>query len=216
MWGFQWPGDHPSLPFSSLTYFAKVEMTPGIGAVLAGYLAARPNSQEVVIVAHSLGCRLALETLEELALRDPSAGSRVPAVFLLAAAVPAPLCEPVTGRFPECISGGSEYVIHSRADTILRLPFTLGQKSMGVFEEGPAVGRDGDPGKPRWTDLHRTNLDHSDYWSSRDVAEAILRWLGLSATRSLDVNQLDTERLARRVLDQFVLARGKLERRLIS
>jgi predicted alpha/beta hydrolase family esterase len=189
IWEFHWPGDHPDKKVSKVTYAVRVPVAQGAGGLLAKWIAELRDDQEVVLVAHSLGCRVALEAVRKLReLRGGRPGPNVPAVFLLAAAVPVDLCAPARrfcGPLPrpdDRKRDGVEYVLHSRRDWVLKWPFNHGQALVG--EPGNAVGRRGRPGN-RWTRDWRTRHWHGQYWGSPIVAEAVCKHLRLGGPRLL-------------------------------
>jgi hypothetical protein len=175
IWEFHWPGDHPVPPISVATFHGKIANARISGDLLAKDWLRQRHGQHVVLVAHSLGCRVALEAIRSiLDAGDAWDGAHIAAVFLLAAAVPVPLCVP-EGTFSASMANSAEHVFHSRSDQVLHLAFPPGAYLAG--EGGPAVGRDGQP-TPRWRGLHDTGLGHGKYWSSKDVASRIAEVLG--------------------------------------
>ena len=97
-WGLHWPGDHRSRVASLLTFPVRVEGTRSVAHGLTRFIVDYLGpDQEVFFIAHSLGCRVVLETLHEIAERkSPSperAGASVQGTFLMAAAVPYDKCD---------------------------------------------------------------------------------------------------------------------------
>ena len=168
--GFYWPGDHQSWPASVTTFPARIPVAQLAGRQLAEFIkqCLRPD-QEVFFVAHSLGCRVVLETLYEIAVLNASGTARlatVRGVFLMAGAVPYRLCEDgaiLRRRDPKL----RDWVIHSTSDRTLTGAFPGGE---WLFSEGggEAIGRHGWPiaSPPRWHRNVRTKLDHPDYWKT--------------------------------------------------
>lgn len=173
VWEFHWPGDHPRFFLSVFTYSARVESARVSGIYLADHLKRLPG-RRVHIVAHSLGCRVALSAISAIdrKIHDGDyGGAEIGEVFLLAAAVPAHECETKEGRpFPRALSTSREHVLYSRRDLVLRPFFGIGQGAFG--SRAPAVGHGGLP-YFRWTVQLDTALGHGKYWSSRDVAEIV-------------------------------------------
>lgn len=169
-WGFHWPGDHQSQVMSVATFSVRIATAKDAGEQLARLIVEylRPD-QEVFFVAHSLGCRVVLEALYAITVREHQQGKPLGApvrgVFLMAAAVPHQLCEDgrkFRRRDPE---RPHDWVVHSENDRILQLLFTRGEWANGE-NGGEAVGRYGRPGAPeRWYRTVRTKLGHGDYWS---------------------------------------------------
>jgi pimeloyl-ACP methyl ester carboxylesterase len=170
-WGavceFHWPGDYSGHPvLSALSYSARVPVAIGSGQRLAQFLhedELLTEKKNLYIVAHSLGCRVALEALNEIGRFKEYKGPVVRAVALLAAAVPVEYCLPDTGEYKR-MSSMDQHVFFSRHDMVLFGPFGPGQFFFG--ERGHAVGRNGGPGE-RWQGTTDTKLGHGDYWEDR-------------------------------------------------
>jgi predicted alpha/beta hydrolase family esterase len=164
---------------------------------------------EVVFIAHSLGCRVALEAINSiLDGRNPATERwRVPCVCFMAAAVPTFMVEENARLWPAATTAQSTYILHSRKDRVLRVLFPPGQgaasllrqlqrlrgdepgslTSAGDHSEGiipEAVGRFGNPAT---TFLRRaeTRLGHSQYWKHPSTAPGVLRALGKRKTVEL-------------------------------
>jgi pimeloyl-ACP methyl ester carboxylesterase len=179
VWEFHWPGNRPgSKALDVATYPMRVPVADLAGAHLANFLANLGRTrylktrQQLFIVAHSLGCRVALNAIRLISQNPEYAGPTVTKVFLLAAAVPVSFCLP-EGAYHPLTGDSREKVFFSRRDKALRpLVFDTAQRSFG--EPGDAVGRSGRPDPPRWTSSRETPLDHDEYWGSRDyVAQFI-------------------------------------------
>lgn len=218
IWEFHWPGDHPSGWVSKGTYPARVYAARDAGRLLAeDWLAQRTQSEKVILIAHSLGCRVALEAVWAIRrLRErgrPYDGPDVEAVFLLAAAVPVDFCTPghVDMRYGTPLTADSkEHVFHSRRDQVLTIPFEAGQGA--IPEPGNAVGRRGLPGN-RWSSDWPKRLGHGDYWASREIANDIAGLLHLSGEQAIPEHLLPVEKPA----DPLLLAeRRRDEQRLPS
>ena len=172
-WEFHWPGDHPLGVISLATYACRIPDAGRSGDRLAAFLAKKSSSQTIHLVAHSLGCRVALSAIakiRELQADEEYAGARIGQVFLLAAAVSERLCERKESRpFSASFEYSREHVFFSGWDAALRAaPF--GQYFYG--ERGQAVGRKGMP-QGRWATQFNTGLGHSEYWTSPSVAQDI-------------------------------------------
>jgi pimeloyl-ACP methyl ester carboxylesterase len=177
LWGFHWPGNHENRTISALTYAVRVPDAQLSGERLADYLAEKTRSdQDIVIVAHSLGCRVALHALMHMRNRVRYQGGQVRAVFLLAAAVPVELCSGIEVPYAVKLQGAREYVFHSTKDKALRRWFSRGEYLYSGLR-ATAVGRSGLPIE-RWTDDRPMKLGHSDYWPSPQVVKWIVLWLG--------------------------------------
>jgi pimeloyl-ACP methyl ester carboxylesterase len=224
VWEFHWPGDHPSGSISKLTYPARVHVAQTAGARLVEqWLAKRKKSDSVILIAHSLGCRVALEAVRTVRRmheqEKPYGGPHIDAVFLLAAAVPVDFCAPGPDqRFVPLLAhptdparACTEHVFHSRRDRALKRVFDAGQGA--IPEPGNAVGRHGLPGN-RWSTHLPTRLRHGKYWGSPTISGEIAELLHLSGTRSLGSEPLPEEHPAD---DERSLPQRRLSvRRLLS
>lgn len=175
-----WPGYQGDNVAPSLYFARSAELAVRSGGVFATFLLERLGelgpSPHVVLVAHSLGCLLALTTARLLLSHD---GPR-PAVtlVLMAAAVP------VTADFSSIRQARRRAVLYSPADGILKGAFRIGQFLVDrTWAE--AVGLNGRP-VSTWDPApeHLRGHGHSDYWSSDSAAEAVCRLLGLATQRS--------------------------------
>jgi pimeloyl-ACP methyl ester carboxylesterase len=201
---FHWPGNHPSRVASGVGYNSRIESANESGRLLAKYLGRLKPKQQVHIVAHSLGCRVALSALARIHRRGSRyAGATVVSVFLLAAAVPTEFCEKGNKPFGFQVASSGEYAYFSHSDGILKWLFPAGQRLFG--EPGHAVGRHGGPAD-RWTgDPRKTRLGHGDYWSAKDIAKDIGHALGVVPPRGLPTNISRATKFAsvRRILPRW-------------
>jgi len=187
VWEFHWPGDHPVWAVSVMSYIARPGDARESGALLAKHLSREVSPQQTVhIVAHSLGCLVALHalfTIREMQRDQVYQGPSIGHVFLMAAAIPEPLCRPEAGRrYLAALRNSQEHVFHSRNDRALGSGFRAMQRLYG--ETGVAVGRDGLPDW-RWDSVENTHLGHSDYWGSREVATSIASVLAPASGRTV-------------------------------
>ncbi len=166
----QWPG--PIDWLDSLYYPAAVGVAQAAAPLLAELLWRLPNLETVDFIAHSLGCRVALETLQLINARG---SPHVRRVCLMAAAVPTEMLE-TGGRFEALLrdlqAGGTEiHILHSKADWVLMLAFPPGQTLAGE-PSARALGRYGPspevPGQGgRVTDRQIKGAGHSQYWGHK-------------------------------------------------
>ena len=180
-----------SMPTYPLQVLKAREVGAALGRYLRGVHATEALATEIIFVAHSLGCRVVLEALRELLDgRVPDAEShRVPGVCLMAAAVPTFMVDGNARLGAAAMVPRASYVLHSRADMVLRFTFPSGQgaasallkiaspaaaDSEGVFPE--AVGRHGNP-STSWLRRGDTGLGHSGYWTHPFTAPSVLRAL---------------------------------------
>ena len=169
-----WPGDADWSFFDKLDFLiypAAVHTAVKAANELAALLIKMPNLERVDFIAHSLGCRVALETLVLLRKRTlPMIGR----VVLMAAAVPSEMLER-GGKFfnllMELAAEGIEIrVLHSTNDKVLHFAFPPGQSLAGAGEASTrALGRIGPtamiPGyKATLNGVVIEGADHSDYW----------------------------------------------------
>jgi hypothetical protein len=174
-----WPADWAVQAISPLFYREMVGMAiylgPRLAKALMNFSGPAAGECELVIVAHSLGCRLALEAL--IALRKTPAWRRFRiTLILLAAAIPAPLVagDPASRDvLGDLVMTG---VCFSASDRVLDWAFRLGETRAGSFMP-EAVGLRGAPAGV-WKSLHGMNLRHTQYWQSRVVASYVAARLG--------------------------------------
>ena len=170
-----WPGDAdwpgPLDWLDALVYPAAVHTAQEAAVLLADLIGRIPGLLRVHFVAHSLGCRVVLETLEILWARGyPAVG----AVCLMAASVERDAVAP-GGRFADLLAAlgeaGSEIlVLHSRRDKVLRFTFPLGQSLAGEGFLPEALGLEGPPPDMpgRVTGRRVAGANHGDYWGHQD------------------------------------------------
>ncbi len=192
-----WPGDANWGVVSFLSYMRSVPRAREIGATLAQLLhdSAPTGSITVDIVAHSLGCRLALEALLAASL---IAGSRVhiDRIQLMAAAVPVFMLDEgnsprLRAAFEKALGTGA-LSLWSGADWVLSDVFPIGQTLAGDGEGTfpKAVGHLSWPAANEIARLTpketRDGTKHGSYWGgeapdiSGFVAQTAHNFLGLS------------------------------------
>jgi esterase/lipase superfamily enzyme len=141
--------------------------------------------EELIIIAHSLGCRLTLEMLKTMAAQGRPQRLRRLSVILMAAAVPTDyvgrggLLE-IAATLPDV-----RVVLHSESDNVLSFAFGLGQTIArdGWFPE--AIGLRGNPQSVPWTRTEQMRaFDHGDYWAELETAELVCAVLGIAIRRS--------------------------------
>jgi len=195
---FFWPGDTGAWSgFSALSYPRQIDHARSSAERLADYLAGMfgpgGTPAEVSFVCHSLGCRLALETIARaLEQKNQDPNRRWPGVRLLclmAAAVPAEMVEQGARLEAAARHAGRLAVFHSYADMVLALAFPAGQSAAyarRIEDEAyrRALGRFGPP--PGLTP-HRIEVGygHSGYWPSAWAARRVAELLGAAVPREL-------------------------------
>ena len=175
---------------SALAYSTLVSKARDVGLALGQYLdGIRPDG--LILVAHSLGCRVALEATRFMVSRQ--ARGRVPlaGACLMAAAVPTFMVDAQSSGAPGPLRDGAcairrSFVLYSTNDYVLRTAFRLGQTAAGPGEGfmPEAVGVSGGPETP-WSVRGDTGLGHSGYWTHPSTAPATLRALGHAGSNSL-------------------------------
>jgi pimeloyl-ACP methyl ester carboxylesterase len=203
IWEVYWPGFYPVRPskiepLSAASYPAQVLRAPHVAKALADHILALNGIKEVLFIAHSLGCRIVLETLNHLA-HAAADGKKiaVPGICLMAAAVPYTSLEAGGTLEPAAKYTNKYYVLFSPADHVLRWLFRPGQFLARGNAWSEAVGR---WGKPRtcWKNesynVVNTQLDHGDYYRGRPAlgvgpnrtAPTLARMFGRSLARYLE------------------------------
>ena len=184
---------------SALAYPLQIDVARDSAARLASYLTepmGRPL--RLHIVAHSLGCLVALE-LVRLLERCTGHDVLVHSMLLMAAAVPQGLC--ITGYDPYGHGRPQrDYVLHSGQDKVLRYTFRTGQRFAEYAGRAPepliggayriAVGHDGGPTN-RWTPRPMTGHNHGDYWLSPTVHDQISEVTFQKAPMALEIRSRD-------------------------
>ncbi len=170
---------------SAATYPLQVHKARDVGRALGRFLlAVRPHS--VIFVAHSLGCRVALEAVRFLIRDSPSQRAAMTGACLMAAAVPTYMIDSSTrapaGELRDAASAiARSFVLHSTNDLVLRTAFRIGQTSAGEGFLPEAVGFNGGPDTP-WSGRGNTGLGHSGYWKHPSTAPATMRAIGHAGT----------------------------------
>jgi pimeloyl-ACP methyl ester carboxylesterase len=177
-----WPGDADWGIVSPLFYPWSIERARQTAAALADILAraARESGhKQVDIVAHSMGCRLALELLKELRSKSDITVGRV---VLMAGAVPTFMLEPRPDRhelraaFDRVLSEAG-LSLYSSSDLVLSVAFRLGQSTAtgeGFFPT--ALGHEfwADAVAPvKLTQQENPNAGHSDYWGWKQKPQSL-------------------------------------------
>jgi hypothetical protein len=179
LWEVYWPGYVPVKPrkiqsaVTSLTYAHQVLKAPDVGKALADHIVAVPGLREVQFIAHSLGCRVVLETLKHL--RNAAAGGHqisITAICLMAAAVPVGSVDSGASLESAAKFAAKHYILYSPADRVLKWFFRPGQFFAPANQWSQAVGRFGRPEScwtNKWQNVVNTGLDHGEYYSGRSA-----------------------------------------------
>jgi pimeloyl-ACP methyl ester carboxylesterase len=168
IWTVSWPG-------RALYWNAVTRASGPVATVLAEHLeqTAQSHVDQLVFVAHSLGCRLVLEALAQLSVTAGAIILPRTRLFLLAAAVPTRTVEP--GGYLRRVIDDCDRpeVFYSWRDEALGPAFTLLQfQDQGAWTQ--AVGLFGEPAD-LWAKRrhHMVGYGHSAYWPSANVAYRI-------------------------------------------
>jgi pimeloyl-ACP methyl ester carboxylesterase len=180
IWEFYWPGYQPltllnpeagprrryepviSVPSYSLEVIKARTWVP---SGLFDYLL-QIQPSEVFFIAHSLGCRVVLETVRKL-LESLRTCSVVTGFLLMAGAVPIDLLAETGSLGPSARAPRRRYCLYSWRDMALMLAFPPGQLLSGEaawYGAPVAAGLTGRPA-PLWSLRVNTRLGHHDYWS---------------------------------------------------
>lgn len=163
-----WPGDAAWwgwLDYADfLVYPAAVGTSKDAAPRLARHLNAIPTLRVVHFIGHSLGCRVVLETIDQL---RQNGGPAVGKVCLMAAAVPLEKVK-TGGSLAAAVEHCAEVrVLHSDDDWVLGDTFPPGQSLAGAGEGNfpQALGLNGAVGVAgRIESFDITNARHGDYW----------------------------------------------------
>jgi hypothetical protein len=187
-----WPGD-AFIPFvRTLRYPSRLGNAKKSSPALAWFLvrAAQKGTTDIVLIGHSLGCRLILETLRRVH-RLKRRRQEIPdfklRFILMAPAVPVRLVSDGGRLQPATQTAELRGVLYSRHDEVLGRIFEVGQSfgKDGLPRPIAAVGRTGLPGTSVWSKSHELLFHrHGHYWSSRDAARIIAGWLGAAQSAS--------------------------------
>jgi len=209
IWWLLWPSDTVRVwKVPDPGYSLQIGRSEEAARRLLRYLLTSPQTRSVdriTFIAHSLGCKLILHLLSELK-KDTGAKLTVPAICLMAAAVPVNACEtdaaygsPPLDRNPVGL------VLHSSHDKVLRKAFPLGE-TLGLIASfrsttrswwPQAVGLRGEP-STRWQPRTRMpNYDHGDYFVEPESAAQVARLFGVAVDHRLDESGLIEDELIR-------------------
>ena len=169
--GGLWPGDSAWLGALEYAFAAKTAMRSG--DALAAFINANlTQAASISFVSHSLGARVALRAIQQLA-----SSFTVRRLVMMAPAVDD---DCLTGEFAAAAKRvGDISVLASNCDQVLKLAFPLGNPISGIIAEGhpfwhAALGREGPATLPvpnnveaGWKLPDGWKVDHSDYLPPR-------------------------------------------------
>jgi esterase/lipase superfamily enzyme len=175
-----WPGDGKVPILKTSLYPIRVKTAIACGEELARHLIdlRGPNggASDLVIIAHSLGCRVVLEALLAYGGMQPYCSRRID-VILMAAAVPIDWIDQYRARIARW--NWQIRVAHSDHDWVLKVAFPLGNKLVEPSLSAEAVGLRGFPESGCWSASHRAQgHGHGDYWTSGSIQSFVGSVLG--------------------------------------
>ena len=186
---FTWPANVTSKRWvSGPSYPLKVGVAKDSGASMAAALLdlRSRGRYRVRIVAHSLGCLVALQAAADLRETD-----LVEDLVLLGAAVPEGLCTP-GAPFAGPLARRHEHVLFSEQDEILGgnafpagqlVAVMLGKQAVATGTGRTAVGLSGGPAG-RWAkEVIPRSVTHTGYWHDPDVVLTVAPYLGRPSER---------------------------------
>lgn len=174
MFTVTWPGDLAWYEGGAASYMSRIGVADKAGELLWTFLKQDYDdgggAEELVLVAHSLGCRVALRCLAAMTGRRPERLKRL-IVIMMAPAVPTdetPLLAPARS------TDAAIEVLHSTGDTVLKFFFRIGQ-TLGRADYLPeAIGYAGNPTDPAWSFQRAMQpYEHGDYWGGSFTADVI-------------------------------------------
>jgi hypothetical protein len=173
---------------SALSYHLQVHKSRAVGRALGQYLDALQPAA-LIFVAHSLGCRVALEAIRVMVSGATTRRPALTGACLMAAAVPTYMIKGSSSGRPGALRDAAaavarSFVLHSTNDYVLRTGFRIGQTQAGEGFMPEAVGVNGGPETP-WSARGDTGLGHSGYWTHPSTAPATLRAIGRASPASL-------------------------------
>jgi len=177
-----WPGDGAWGIFSFLFYMKSIKHAVTTAGRLAAYLAGRVAATiRVDIVAHSMGCRLAMELLRALSAQPSAPG--VGRMVLMAGAIPTAMLglkTPSRRLRPayDAVLREGTHSLYSGSDMVLAYAFPAGQ-SLASGDEGfnpTALGHElwVEPSVPlNLGQIENNQADHGDYWGWNTKSKAL-------------------------------------------
>lgn len=193
-WIVYWPGyasgglASGKTLMSPLTYASQIPSARDAAHALRHFIEQRCPSEvrpEITIVAHSLGCRVALEFLDSYETLPTDNRPDFPLVVLMAAAVPIHFFEDLVRLWRGALLPSRRLVLYSKSDWILAGPFRVGQTWAGEGVFPKAVGATGRPSGGFWSRVICTRNGHSGYFEDAKTAAEIAGSLGQAPPKDL-------------------------------
>jgi pimeloyl-ACP methyl ester carboxylesterase len=207
--GFYWPGDTHIKIISTIGYPFQIDPAIDSASRLFAFVSTLQGPGgtpiEINLVGHSLGCRLVLELVKQIAagalplvvIRD---------IVLMAAAVPVSKVEDLDALGRAATFPRSSLVLFSDADLVLQLAFPLGETVASDAFFPTAVGRFGQPsriwtgGARKMVHANQNGYAHGDYWPGEESAAAAGTFLGNASASPPLVNGIFSRPLLENVL----------------
>ena len=197
MYAMVWPGDALN---PTPSYFRNLEDHADESAELLAeeLLAAidRNSTKRYTLVAHSLGCRVAVQTMAHIYRVHPALGRRF-RVILMAAAIPSELLASGSDQREALQTICVSVPLSSNADVILRGVFPPGRLVSGGLK---AVGLNSEPRGAHWLAVPRftEGFGHSEYWQDqyKAINRLLARLLNIPIEELLPEHALVQPRLA--------------------
>jgi pimeloyl-ACP methyl ester carboxylesterase len=191
---FYWPGNVGRMGLSimsSASYPIQIGKAVRSAEMLSEFLLRRfPNSKRLVIIGHSLGCRLTLELLKQVFLRTAGTSKLITQTILMAAAVPVNmLVNNTSPLYSAKQATGHIANIYSPNDLVLKFAFPPGQFVVDK-KFVKAVGLHGEPYQYWNSGYKNVYIGHNDYWKDEDVARYIAFILRIPASARLTPRKL--------------------------
>jgi alpha/beta hydrolase family protein DUF900 len=178
---FFWPGDKNWGPLSFGSY--PLEIPPAIQSAasletyLSGLIGPNGLTIDLFVIAHSLGNRLLIELLKNLA--SLGAGRlQVRYVCLMAAAVPVAMVG-TGGALQAAARSANALILYSTSDLVLEFGFPLGETLAGEGHFPEAVGRHGNPSADWTATQQMKSYGHHDYWTNKNTPPQVARIFGV-------------------------------------
>jgi hypothetical protein len=171
-----WPGRHALAGAAYPFVIKSAKLTAATFALALERWHAEPGKRELVIVAHSLGCRMVLEALK---LVDPSVDLHKLTVVLMAAAVPNEMLAPGKALAGALARPARLYMLHSRRDAVLAGVFRVGQTLAREGVLPTAAGLNGCRVSPHVVNRDMSPHGHADYWDDASTAVDLCRLVGV-------------------------------------
>ena len=181
----QWPGDEANAITGAVEYARALnhakQSAAALAPLLARWAATVPSGARLHLIAHSLGNRVALETICQLQVANSAI--QVATLGMLAAAVEVDHVSPGGMLNSASVAADRSIVLHSTSDLVLHWLFSPGQFTAGEGFLKEAVGRYGNP-QGQWSAHQAFNsFGHSNYWFDPGAVDYLLGQMGIPTNR---------------------------------